>query len=140
MEYLKLIIHTDGGSRGNPGPAAIGVVIETENPSSLVVEYGTKIGEATNNTAEYNAVLSAFEYLVNHQIHAKQIEVFLDSQVVARQLAGEYKITKAHLSVLCIHVKKLETRVAQQVVYKTIPREQNTQADALLNRALDGLK
>ncbi len=131
----KLIIHTDGGARGNPGPAAVGVVIETT--ASVLVSFGKKIGPATNNVAEYEGVAAAFSYLCNKQIFAKEIIVYLDSKLVAEQLTGNYKIKKPHLHQLYLQVKHLEKQIGERVAYIAVSREQNVQADVLVNNALD---
>lgn len=135
-----LQIHTDGGARGNPGPAAIGVVIETVEPTGSkkgLTQFGKKIGETTNNVAEYQAVYAAFTYLEEEKIVADHIAVYLDSQLVASQLTGIYKIKMPHLQELWARVKNLERKVGKRVVYFSIPRAQNAEADKLVNQALD---
>ncbi len=131
----KLIINCDGGARGNPGSAAIGVVIQSGGRE--VAAYGTKIGETTNNTAEYQAVLSAFTYLVNRKIRGSVVQVKLDSLLVVQQLSGIYKIKKNHLRQLAVQIKKLEPEIGEQVLFRHIPRSENKQADFLVNQALD---
>lgn len=131
----KLRIHTDGGARGNPGPAAIGVVIKKDGKT--IAQLSEKVGETTNNVAEYKAVLAAFAYLEKNQLRAQKIEVYLDSRLVAEQLNGNFKIKKPHLQVLFIQVKILEKKIGESTKYFTIPRSQNIEADQLVNRALD---
>ncbi len=133
----KLIIHTDGGARGNPGPAAVGVVIETGQET--LAAFGQKIQTTTNNVAEYKAVLVAFTYLKNRGIRSALVEVYLDSTLVAQQLNRKFKIKKPHLQVLFNQVKLLEKGVGERVTYFVIPREKNTQADAFVNQSLDCL-
>ena len=106
---MKLIIHTDGGARGNPGPAAIGVVIEkvigrikTSKESKVIAEFGKRIGETTNNVAEYTAVIEALRWLKNNQINKSRIrtlviQFYLDSILVVNQLNGMFKVKDAHL-------------------------------------------
>lgn len=139
MDYKKIIIHTDGGSRGNPGPSAIGVVIENEQDGKLlqVTQFGKVIPDTTNNVAEYSAVIGAFSYLLDRGIQCANIEVYMDSQLVVSQLTGRFKITKPHLKELFFAVKNFESKIGQRLFYKYIPREQNAQADALVNKALD---
>lgn len=135
----KYIIHTDGGSRGNPGPAAIGVVIESTD-GSLKKEYGEYIGETTNNDAEYQAVIFALKKL-KHLISKKTasgviVEVHIDSELLERQLNGYYKIMDKNIQRHFIELWNLKIDFAD-VIYKHIPREDNHGADKLVNAALD---
>jgi len=91
MEKNELNIHCDGGSRGNPGPAAVGVVIKNQD-NQVLFEISKTIGESTNNVAEYRGVIEALKLLKNKQVKTQRINFFLDSQVVANQLAGIFKI------------------------------------------------
>ncbi len=147
---MKLVIHTDGGARGNPGPAAIGVVIEEVDGSSFIVhgktkkiaEFGKKIGETTNNVAEYTAVVEALSWLkTNHQsaIGNQQlaIDFFLDSTLVVNQLNGLFKVKEPHLRELLMHVRTLEGEVGGSITYTAVRRELNHRADLLVNQALD---
>lgn len=136
--YDALIIHTDGGARGNPGPAAIGVVVATPG-GHAVAKFAKPIGITTNNTAEYRAVVEAFTYLIKNQIRAPSLTVCLDSQVVAGQLGGVYKVREPHLRELLMRVRVLEGQLRTAVMYRKIPREQNSLADLLLNQALDAV-
>lgn len=136
----KIIIYTDGGSRGNPGQAAIGVVIENSNGHKLH-GYGERIGVKTNNEAEYEAVIFALKKA--KQIFGKEktkqmeIEMRMDSQLVARQLGGQYRIEEERLFPLFIKTWNLKFDFGK-IVFKHIPREKNKEADRLLNEALDG--
>ncbi len=133
-----ITINTDGGARGNPGPAAIGVVIK-DGKGKVVKEYGKTIGEATNNIAEYSAVVSALEALAKLLgAKAKQAEVLIeaDSELIVKQLKGEYKVKDANLQKEFIKVYNLKQKFLQ-VSYKHIPREKNKRADELVNAALD---
>jgi ribonuclease HI len=143
---MKFIIHTDGGARGNPGPAAIGVVIEEVvegNPSTRsarsgrAIEIARRIGETTNNVAEYTAVLEALREVKNIAGENKEIQFFLDSTLVVNQLNGLFKVKDAKLRQLLIQARMLEQEVGGQIAYTSVPREQNRHADALVNRELD---
>ncbi|MFA5165781.1 MAG: ribonuclease HI family protein [Candidatus Paceibacterota bacterium] len=133
-----ITINTDGGARGNPGPAAIGVVIK-DGKGKVAKEYGKTIGEATNNIAEYSAVVSALETLAKLLgSKAKRAEVLIeaDSELIVKQLKGEYKVKDANLQKEFIKVYNLKQKFLQ-VSYKHIPREKNKRADELVNAALD---
>ena len=145
---MRLIIHTDGGARGNPGPAAVGVVIERQDESKvesqkskvLVVEFGKRIGETTNNVAEYTAVIEALKEVKSLKSKVKsEIQFFLDSNLVVQQLNGKFKVKDAKLRELMMKVKMLEQEVGGEVSYDYVPREENRRADFLVNQALDGL-
>lgn len=141
---MKYIIHTDGGARGNPGPAAIGVVIQTAD-EKIISELGKRIGETTNNVAEYSAVLEALREVKSprpdrrggQKSKVKSIDFYLDSTLVVNQLNGLYKVKDAKLRELLARVKILEQEVGGVVTYTAVPREQNQRADWLVNRALD---
>lgn len=133
-----ITINTDGGARGNPGPAAIGVVIR-DGKGKVVKEYGKTIGNATNNIAEYSAVVSALETLLKMLgAKAKQAEVLIeaDSELVVKQLKGEYKVKDSNLQKEFIKVYNLKQSLGK-IDYKHIPREKNKRADQLVNEALD---
>lgn len=135
----KLIIYTDGGSRGNPGPAAIGVVF-TDGRGRPAKRYGKPIGVKTNNEAEYEAVLFALQkaraLLGKEKIKAMDIEVRMDSELVCRQLNAEYKIEEEHL--WPFFMKIWNTRLDfGRLSFRHVPREQNREADRLVNEALD---
>ncbi len=133
---MKLIVHTDGGARGNPGPAAIGVVIETDN-RKLIAEFGKRIGESTNNVAEYTAVVEALKEIRNRKYRDNTLHFFLDSNLVVQQLNGTFKVKDAKLRELLIAVRMLEQEVGGEVSYDYVPREENSRADRLVNQALD---
>lgn len=139
----KLIIHSDGGARGNPGPAAIGVTIvpsapyfEAESASAKndVVEISEYIGEATNNQAEYRAVLRALEEA--HKLGAQEVVCYLDSELVVRQLKHEYKVKNRALAEYFIKIHNLAQKF-RKINFVHIPRERNRRADELVNIALD---
>jgi ribonuclease HI len=126
-------LYTDGGSRGNPGPAAYGFLIY-EGKKELCKE-GKKLGTTTNNVAEYKAII---EGLRSAMEISDSVEVFSDSELVVKQLNGEYKVKKEHLKVLFGIVKSLERRF-KEISYTHRPREHPMQklADKLVNEALD---
>jgi ribonuclease HI len=133
-----LIIHTDGGARGNPGPAAVGVYI-TDVLLTEVASFARKIGETTNNVAEYQAVLEALLWVKNNLGQKPEnISFFLDSNLVVNQLNGVFKIKEPHLATFVYQIKALEKEVAENVSYSYVPREKNKVADSLVNKALDG--
>lgn len=138
---MKIIIHTDGGARGNPGPAAVGVVIEDMTSKKVIKEFGKKIGETTNNVAEYTAVLEALAYLRNYPIiqlsNYPIIQFYLDSTLVVNQLNGLFKVKDAKLRALLAQARILEQEVGGVIAYAFVPREQNQRADFLVNKALD---
>ncbi len=131
----KLFVYSDGGARGNPGPAAIGVLICDANGEELA-EHGEVIGATTNNVAEYTAVLVALEMASAYK--AQEISFHSDSQLVLSQLSGLYKIKMPHLLELYKQVKEKEKRF-RKVTYTHLRREHEKirQVDALVNRALD---
>lgn len=136
---MKLIIHTDGGARGNPGPAACGVVISDESGKEIA-KLGDFLGVRTNNQAEYSGVIFALEFvkktLIN-KINISGINFFLDADLIVNQLSGRYKIKSPELAVLAIKVKSLEKEISTPTIYKQIPREQNKLADKIVNQVLD---
>jgi len=131
----KLIIYTDGGARGNPGPAAIGVVVGDKH-------YSEAIGNTTNNVAEYKAVIfglkKAKSLLGGKKAEETEVEVRSDSELIVSQMNGKYKIKEEGLKPLFIDVWNLKQDF-KSVIFKHIPREENKKADALVNRALDTL-
>lgn len=135
----KFLLNTDGASRGNPGPAAVGFVICDEN-EMVLVKAGATLGVATNNEAEYLAVKMALERLISEFAAdlPALVEVRADSLLIVKQLSGEYKIKNSRLKVLLDQVKILEMEVGR-VVYTAVPREQNSLADEQANIALDKL-
>jgi len=128
-----LEIYTDGGARGNPGPAGIGVVVW--HGSQLVGSHGKYIGEATNNQAEYEALLLGLEQA--KQLHAETIDFYLDSELVVCQMKREYKIKDKNLGTLFVKAWNMMVGF-KKVQFHHIPREKNTEADKLVNRAIDG--
>lgn len=130
---MKVVIYTDGGARGNPGPAAIGVVINNENGEVLFKE-GRCIGDTTNNQAEYQAVVLAMEKSV--ELGATDVELFSDSELIVKQLKGEYKVKDKGLAEHYLKIWNLQNKL-KSVKYNHVYREQNKLADSLVNEALD---
>lgn len=135
---MKLIIFTDGASRGNPGPASYGFTIADE-AGKLLHQQGRCIGKATNNVAEYKAVLEALKHVKKSELTIKnqaEIELFVDSKLVAEQLSGNYKVKAKHLKPLIEQIKILSLELGG-VVFGHVRRSQNSLADKLANQALD---
>jgi len=132
MKVNRVIICTDGASQGNPGPAAIGATIKDEQ-GKLVGRISQRIGRATNNQAEYRAIIAALEEAT--RLGAKQVKISSDSQLVVRQINGEYRVKKAALKPLYQQVKKLLSSLDSFTI-TYIPRQQNQEADKLANMAL----
>lgn len=128
---MTYYLYTDGGSRGNPGPGAIGIVLQKEE--DIVVQKAKYIGEVTNNQAEYQALILGLT-IANE--HTKELECLLDSELVVRQLNGQYRVKDEKLKPLFEKVKKLEQDF-EKVSFSHIPREKNKLADLLLNQELD---
>lgn len=136
----KIIVHSDGGARGNPGPAAIGVVIEKEN-GEMIEEISEAIGDTTNNIAEYTAVLrglQVLEVLFGAKVSEMEVDWRLDSELVVKQLAGEYKVKNPGLRPLFEEIRDLRARFPK-LTLKHVRREENKEADRLVNEALDNL-
>lgn len=133
---MKLIIYTDGASRGNPGQASFGFTI-SDGKGKLIYEEGKYIGITTNNVAEYTAVLEALKYIQkNYNRTGLQLELFADSRLVVEQLAGRFKMKSEHLKPIFSQIKVLTMELGG-MVHTHIPREKNTKADRLANLALD---
>lgn len=133
-----ITIFTDGGARGNPGPAASGVVITGLAGKERLI-CGKYLGETTNNVAEYSAIILALQTVqkeVGEEAKTTELKFFTDSMLVAKQLAGEYKIKSESLGELITEVKKLTSTFAK-VTFTHIPREANKEADQEVNRILD---
>ena len=131
---MRVTIHCDGGSRGNPGPAGIGVVI-TDQSGSLVDQIGERIGDATNNVAEYRAVIRGLQRAA--ELGADAVDLVGDSELVAKQITGDYRVKHADMKPLHASVIT-ELKNFSSWTIKTVPRAENAAADALVNSALDG--
>ena len=128
----KAVIYADGASRGNPGPAAIGVTIKDKR-GKLITLISQRIGRATNNQAEYRAIIAALEEATG--LGAKQVDIHSDSELVVRQINGRYRVKNADLKPLYQKVKQLQNRLTVFSI-SHVPREQNKEANRLANMAL----
>lgn len=130
---MRVVVHVDGGARGNPGPAAAAAVIAAPD-GTVLEERAQTLGEATNNVAEYRALLLGLQRAA--ELGAREVEVVGDSELIARQVQGVYKVKNAALKPL--HEQALAAlRHFDSWSIRTVPREQNAHADALVNDALD---
>ena len=132
---MKYIVHTDGAARGNPGPAAIGIVIQDET-GRVIWETSRSLGTTTNNEAEYLALIAAIEYLKDAR--APEADFYLDSQLVVRQLSGQYRVKEPRLQALHGRATMLLNAVPRHRILH-VPRAENARADELANEALDAL-
>ncbi|MBI2590372.1 MAG: ribonuclease HI family protein [Candidatus Blackburnbacteria bacterium] len=137
MESNSLKVFSDGGARGNPGPAASAFVVK-DFQDNIIYKSGKTIGNTTNNIAEYTGVKMAMDWLVENNKENFKINFFLDSQLVVNQLKGLFKIKNENLRKIVLSIKVLENKLKAGVTYQHIPREQNKEADLLVNMALDG--
>ena len=131
---MQLVIRTDGGSRGNPGPAGIGVVIENAVTKEVVETHAKFLGHTTNNQAEYKAVILGLERAV--ALGATAVEVVADSELLIKQARGEYRVKNPALALRFAELKAFE-RMIPNVSYRHVRREYNKAADALANEAMD---
>ena len=133
----KVVVHTDGGARGNPGPAALGVVLDLPQGKKT---YSKFLGQATNNVAEYQAVIFALKKLKallgSKRSQRSTVTVLMDSELIVSQLQGEYKIKQKEFYPLFIEIWNLRQDF-HSVEFYSVPREQNREADGLVNLALD---
>lgn len=140
MQDLKLIkIFTDGGSRGNPGPSALGVHIESET-GETVKDIGKTLGIQTNNFAEYSAIIEALDWVLENRgelSNLEKINFFMDSKLAVMQITGMYKVKSPSLKALLITAKQKELEIGLPISYEHVYREQNTKADRMVNLALD---
>lgn len=139
-KYTHLAINTDGVSRANPGPAATGIHIVDGATSQTVAEFGVKLGIATNNEAEYHALLQAVEWLLERkELLADDIQIHfrLDSNLVVSQMQGQWRIKEPRLKLLAGKVRAGLLHLPGTHTFEHIPREQNAYADRLANETLD---
>ncbi len=129
---MKLILYTDGAARGNPGPAAIGIVL-TDTSGKQIEAIGEAIGNTTNNEAEYRALLHGLEIAGKH---GDEIEIRTDSELMARQIHGAYRVRAEHLKPLHEQARRAMAKFKSATI-AIIPRELNKRADALANQVLD---
>jgi len=130
---VKARLFTDGGSRGNPGPAAYGFVLEAED-GTVLAAHGERIGVATNNVAEYRALIAGLDKAA--ELGAGEVEVVSDSELLVKQMRGEYRVKNEALRDLSIQASRL-ARAIGDVTYTAVRREHNELADRLVNEALD---
>ena len=135
-KFEKLIIFTDGGARGNPGPAGIGAVIYDKD-KNVLVEISEYIGETTNNQAEYKAVVAAIKK--STELGASELDFYLDSELVVKQLKREYKVKNEGLAPLFVQVYNA-TLSFKKVTFTHVRREYNKEADKLANDAMDKMR
>ena len=134
MSAERVVAHVDGGARGNPGPAAAACVITMPN-GQVLAERARLLGATTNNVAEYQALLLGLQ--TARELGAREVEVIGDSELIARQITGVYRVKRESLRAL--HRNALEAlREFERWSIRTVPRERNAGADALVNAALDG--
>lgn len=135
----SIVINCDGGARGNPGPAASAFVVKKDG--KIIYEHSEFLGTATNNVAEYHGVIAGLKWINQREINSRTKEVLflLDSELVTKQLLGIYKTKNGTLKKLFTTAKLLESKVQKKIIYKLIPREKNTDADYLVNEALNNI-
>ena len=130
---MNAVLWTDGGARGNPGPAAFAYVLEAED-GTVLAAHGETIGVATNNVAEYSALVAGLERAAD--VGVEDLEVVSDSELLVKQMRGEYKVKNKALQELFLDASRLARRI-QRVKYTAVRREHNELADSLVNEALD---
>ena len=130
---MKARLSTDGGARGNPGPAAYGYVLEADD-GTVLAAHGEKIGVATNNVAEYSALIAGLEKAL--ELGVDEVEVVSDSELMVKQMTGEYRVKNGALRELSLEAGRLARRIGS-VDYTAVRREHNKLADQLVNEALD---
>jgi len=130
---VKARLSTDGGARGNPGPAAFAYVLEAED-GTVLAAHGEAIGVATNNVAEYGGLVAGLRRAA--ELGVRELEVISDSELVVKQMRGEYKVKNAALRELSLEAARIARQIGK-VTYTAVRREQNELADRLVNEALD---
>ena len=132
---MKATLYTDGGSRGNPGQAAYGYVLETDD-GTVLAAHGEAIGIATNNVAEYRGLVAGLEKAA--ELAVPEVEVVSDSELLVKQMRGEYRVKNEALRELSLEAARLARRIGK-VAYRHVLRDKNELADRLVNEALDAL-
>ncbi len=130
---MKLITYTDGGSRGNPGPSALGVYI-TDAEGNVVKRHGRYLDVQTNNFAEYSAIVDALKHCL--ELGAAEVDMRMDSELAVKQLKGEYKVKNPGIALLFMQVHNYRLRF-KKVTFTHVRREYNKEADAIVNEVLD---
>jgi len=139
-KYQNLQVNTDGGSRGNPGHSAIGIVICSDQ--KVIQTHSEYIGITTNNVAEYTAVIKALDLIIKNSIDSENCTFVLDSELIVKQINGLYKVKQSHLQSLNQNIKELinkglENNNFKKITFTHVLREKNKEADKLVNFALD---
>ena len=129
---MILRIYTDGGSKGNPGPASIGIIFYLNN--KVVFKHKESIGVATNNDAEYLALIKALEQAIRYTLHATRIEFYSDSRLMVNQVKGLFKVKNGKIKEYILKIRGLEQEINLPISYHLIPSEQNSEADLLVNQ------
>lgn len=129
---MILKVFTDGGSKGNPGPASIGIVFKIDN--KIVFSHKESIGVATNNDAEYLALIKALENVTRHTLHVTQIQCYSDSRLMVNQVNGMFKVKNGRIKEYILKIRGLEQEIKLPISYHLIPREENFEADRLVNQ------
>ena len=133
----QISIYCDGGARGNPGPAACAFVVK-DSSGKIIHEQGFYLGTATNNQAEYQAVIEALKWVSALNPQPSTLNFYLDSQLVVNQLKGEYKVKDPGLKIKHLEIKRLISNFKFQISnFVYVPREQNSRADFVVNQTLD---
>jgi ribonuclease HI len=130
---MAIVAYIDGGARGNPGPAGYGVRVEDEQ-GALIDEFNGFLGTSTNNVAEYNGLLAALRYARQHG--HRRVHIKSDSELLVKQMRGEYRVKNAGLQPLCQEARTIANDL-ERIVYEHVRREQNKDADRLANLAMD---
>lgn len=134
--WKKLLVFTDGGARGNPGPAAAGVIVKDDQGKTLF-RVGEYLGHKTNNEAEYEAILVALDWLEKNVILIQEIHFYFDSQLITEQLKGNWRVKAVNLQPLVLKAKQRMAALQKPVFFSHLPREENRLADRLVNFTLD---
>ena len=136
----KVIIFTDGGSRGNPGPAALGVFIQDEDGKELA-SIGKTLGDTTNNVAEYSAIVEGLKWALQNKVkfNIEKVNFYMDSQLACSQLTGLFKVKNPRIREFVFEIRLIEAQLKVPIFYTHIPREQNFKADLMVNLALDNM-
>lgn len=134
---MNIKVFTDGGSRGNPGEAGIGVYIEDDDKE--LASIGKRIGVQTNNVAEYQAIIEAFDWLIKNKynIEGATINFYMDSELAYSQLSGLYKVKNEKIREMIFEIRQREAELGIDVNYNHVRRESNKKADTMVNMALD---
>jgi ribonuclease HI len=131
----KIIVHTDGGARGNPGPAAVGVVIEGLSEGKQT--FGEYIGKTTNNEAEYRALILALKKIKESGVSIDQVDCYADSELMVKQLNGEYKVKDTNIRGFFMEIQILKSDLSVPISFHHVPRAKNAKADKIVNQILD---